>query len=464
MSGPGGDWLDLGTTDSELIGRALCFRNNPGIKMTSSDILYLLPTSQFHVFHNFGCGRELVATKDFQPGDLILYETPLLVFGDRKALVKRLGQLEPAERDELFDMQGLSHPSEAGLEACRAVMERLWTEAEVYYRLFYGEDNQGHLLSGGVPVRVEDIFSALSIAHLNAHSFHPSDQEPDRAAIFPVSAKIAHSCLPNSSYTVTESGLEYYAVSHISVGESITASYLDSDVLISSTEKRRARLARSKDFFCLCVKCRRPDYASGLPCRSNGCVGVSICAATGGPARWRCTVCGSRLEPAVKTLRSVEREYNALQDCDDVDEFVDQLTCLIDAARPDLSRTHHLLLEMSLELSTVHLAVAHAVGLGDGEEGARLVNEHRRSAVSILQNVVSNIECVHDECKCLHSDCCQLSHPPTATAAYIVYRALCSVVRMKSEVIPRWITRYRSLLETLYGRENTNVATMRQLE
>ena len=430
--------------------------------MTSGDTFSwsLLPSQRFAVIHDFSCGRELVATRDFQPGDLILRETPLLIFGDRKELVKLLGRLSSVEKEELFDMQGLSAPTQASHMSCRTLMERLWTEAEVFHQLFYGE-----ISDKLVSVSIDDIFRVLSIAHLNAHSFHPTEQEPDRAAIFPVSAKIAHSCLPNSTYTVTDDGLEYYAVSFIKRGAPITASYLDSDALVSSVEKRRNLLARSKDFFCLCVKCRRAsDLASGLKCRSHRCSGTSyFCnnsTTIGGIASWRCSTCGSRTEPVVKTLHSIEREYNALQDCDDVDEFIDKLSCLIEASRPDLSRAHYLLTEMQLELSTVHLAVAHAwVDRADAEAQ---VAEHRRTAIDILEDVTARIECVDDDsdaCGCRQSTRCEKSHPPSLTAAFLVYRALCSVLRMKAAV-PGWISRYRSLLVILYGIENGNVAAL----
>lgn len=442
----------------QLIGRALCFQNNPNIRMTQGDTLHnwsFLPTERFAVIHYFGCGRELIATKDFHAGELILRETPLIVFEDHKDLVQLIGQLTASERDELFDMQGLSSLQGASQDVCRKVMDKLWTESEVFHRLFYSDINK-------FSVSIEDIFRVLSIAHLNAHSFHPSEQEPDRAAIFPVSAKIAHSCLPNSTYSVTDDGLEYYAITSIKSGTCITASYLDNDSLISSADKRRVRLARSKDFFCLCIKCRRPDMSTALPCRSSGCAGVSCCTNTGNftsQKHWRCNICDIRTVPVIKILQSVDREYNALQDCDNVDDFIDQLTCLIDASKPDLSRTHSLLIDMKVELSTVHLAVAHALNeQNNGQE--TMVNAHRRTAIEILGEVVSHIECIDDMCTSLHTPCCQLSHPPTTTAVFLVYRALCSVVRIKSVTLPVWIRRYQPLLEILYGIENSNVATL----
>jgi len=179
---------------------------------------------------------------------------------------------------------------------------------------------------------------------------------------------------------------------------------------------------------------------------------------------WKCSTCGSRKVPGVKTLHSIEREYNALQDCDDVDEFIGKLSCLIDASRPDLSRTHYLLTEMQVELSTVHLAVARALVDRAGEEAQ--VAEHRMIAIHILEEITAHIECVDHACGCLQTSMrCELdlvpeSPPPTSTAAFLVYRALCSVMRMKLSSIPSWIRRYGPILQILYGIENSNVAAI----
>lgn len=470
-----------------LIGREKCFNLNPGISMTYENALHchtLLPTIKFKVLHSLNTGRELITTKYFSFGDLIVMESPLVVFRDSMDLITQLVSMSPLQRLELFDMHGLATPDKAEHYACQAVMERVLKQSITCHKCL-SEIN-------AINVSVEEVFQCLSIVHLNAHSFCPTEREPDRAALFPVSAKIAHSCLPNSVYSVSEHGLDYYALQPLPAGSLVTASYLDSETLAASTEERRRRLMRSKDFFCMCVKCRRPDYAAALPCtRCRG--GITLCTrfetncniASGKVAdnnsTWHCVSCGSRDLPLLGTSDSIKREYNALQDCDNVHEYVDKLEALLRSAEPDLGYTHYLLVEMGAELATVHLAMAQAMLMNKDRDGEYASDDslsdvlsHGHAAIDELTTVCKRIECADAMCVGpgspqghKHSKHLELEHPPSQTAAPFVYRLCASVKRLNSSntnnykfTLPAWVHAYKPLLSVLYGSNNIVVVSL----
>eukprot|EP00928_Gymnodinium_smaydae_P048861 TRINITY_DN32729_c0_g1_i1.p1 TRINITY_DN32729_c0_g1~~TRINITY_DN32729_c0_g1_i1.p1 ORF type:complete len:472 (-),score=92.02 TRINITY_DN32729_c0_g1_i1:155-1492(-) len=209
--------------------------------------------------------------------------------------------------------------------------------------------------SAGVPgvgqATERDALRVLLLSHVNAVAglatgLGGAKQANPPLAIYPVFARLEHSCVPNIVFhNVEEGALQVVAKTRVAVkpGESLSISYA---MLDEPVHRRQALLLRDKYFRCACARCsaesaehEEPGAICALRCRATKrCEG--IVKPTGGDyyltsEAWHCATCGCKgLElPEVEALE--ETMLAALDDADTVEKCDALLRRFGDRLSPD---------------------------------------------------------------------------------------------------------------------------------
>ena len=449
------------------------------IKELETFDIITVATKRFSTLTIQHLGRVLVAGRDFEVGDLVLRESPLVWFSDTQNLiVKFLSEMTETDREDMLSMFHFDSSQETTHESCKRSMTQLAEEAHRLHGIWQRKHQNEQISS-------ELIFKCLSIANLNAHSFYPNDSEPNRAALFPAAAIISHSCRPNTIYAIEQSCIEYYAARPIRCGEEITSTYLSwSDLVTCTTAQRREKLLASKDFVCLCARCEGPDLGRGVPCRrgsgsgSGGgsprsCSGVSYpsCSGSGrgrgsgGPqCQWLCAACGSRKKSVQSGVeRDLEQEHQRLlRDCSlsssSSSSSSTEWDLLAEAAAQQLSPAHSVTVRTVLAAAALMEREAEALA-GSDFYAAR---EWRLLAVRRLEQFVRAMECVEAHCPrvrtCLPSG---RAHGPAVSAVKEVADIWVHSAR-SHEAPPAWLPSYLPLLAVFYGARSSLVRDVKR--
>jgi len=251
-------------------------------------------------------GRVLVALRDFAVGDVILREAPVLVWesGNWEAFLKRVDQLAETLQNGILDM---FHPPLES-ESCRPL------------------ESMALSLRSLSHYSVDKIIKLMAIANANAHeyygqtsleyqeftSFMGGYQHSGSAALFLYASKVAHSCLPNASYSskTPDGKMEYKCIRPIQRGEMIHFSYLD-DIFETATKFRRAKLQTIRDFLCRCSRCELPDDIRRVHC-PNCTSGWAMCISSRYQNEvWICQDCGELNSRSVDVVKQKEMEWTA---------------------------------------------------------------------------------------------------------------------------------------------------------
>lgn len=235
-------------------------------------------------------GTALVATKGFDPGDVIVIEEPLLVAEEEEELIDRISAFH--------DQHGISAPvgnMDASMDFslqllcfCKAPPDvqvkvlQMWSpdhhtfseEPYVTAAVRYAELMD---TAKSKPKFRESVFApligmergtaikvTLTFA-MNCHSFHGN------SALFEYGSLIMHSCSGNTRYRchgVGEGKVQHLATSPINAGDLLSTNYLGWDeYTIMSTPSRQRLLYKTKLFNCECDMCMKEiDVHRGLPC------------------------------------------------------------------------------------------------------------------------------------------------------------------------------------------------------
>ena len=248
-------------------------------------------------------GRVVVTTQDAGYGFTIVRESPVMVWRscDWEDMVTKFKSLNDNDRQGVLDMY---HP-----DLSSPTIAMLKTEAAVVAR--------------SLGVSVDLVHKLMAISNTNAHEYYGYEGQQfveiesnaerirsGKAALFLFASKVAHSCLPNLTYTskTSDGKLEYKVTRSLKAGDMLTFSYLD-DLWETPTHERRAKLKQSKSFTCCCIRCMGQDYARPLPCTK--CSGVVLCTSdTKNDPIWSCNQCSqcSHMENYLKTETDVELE------------------------------------------------------------------------------------------------------------------------------------------------------------
>eukprot|EP00929_Paragymnodinium_shiwhaense_P058126 TRINITY_DN29112_c0_g1_i1.p1 TRINITY_DN29112_c0_g1~~TRINITY_DN29112_c0_g1_i1.p1 ORF type:complete len:511 (+),score=39.13 TRINITY_DN29112_c0_g1_i1:107-1639(+) len=220
-----------------------------------------------------GGGRCLRAARDFQAGEVLFEEEPLL----KCRLVT-----SPS------DLQKLAMKSFAN-ERVREVVEQLH-DAEGMSSLRIAELDALASLARSCETR-RWLRKFLRAFELNVFLYHD-----DFSAMFLAGSFFNHACSPNALYTTlpTKKLVTFRAVRSITCGDEVTLCYQAG----LTVERRRRYLRETKLFDCWCRVCSSPDPARAIWCPGeDGCTGVVLpCAQKAGiVAIWACQSCGQQL-------------------------------------------------------------------------------------------------------------------------------------------------------------------------
>lgn len=341
--------------------------------------------NHFSIVQNDTLGRTLKATKPFKVGDIVMEETPLLVYESENFLqfFKNYSLLNEVEKMKILDFQTYASPDEAHFSEFRQLLEAS--------KLLLSQPEYMKMLSI-CNLSQATAFRLIAISHINSHGFIGVSlpfkeivrKAVESSALFEIASKVSHSCRPNCNYTSKnkKGKLIYYAIRPIAVDDVISFSYLD--LSCAPTHQRRKNLRKTKDFFCCCDKCSGPDKLNGFHCGSNitssrGCKGMKLCEQSSQTASiiWKCNRCGDLTPPDISIAHKVGARFEKLKYLAEnghlSPQLCEQLSALIEESISILSPTHHLVLDMLQVLSRFHASGAAIV-----EEAMPAMAQHFR--------------------------------------------------------------------------------------
>lgn len=231
-----------------------------------------------------GKGRVLRAERDFEAGERILLEYPLIEAVAAPALpavraLRTLREEDQLEFPAIFYWAALSSlttqeisgacftwcpvPEETQAQAlCLHTPEDAPEPSESVQRLI------SQLWPDGGGPDAQRLEQLLQVWIYNSFDLDVEDTGNEAGVIFLAAAMMSHSCAPNAAWHLDDSNsFILHARTDINDGEEVTISYLSPADLGLPTEDRRALLESTKGFVCGCERCVTPlDPARSFCC------------------------------------------------------------------------------------------------------------------------------------------------------------------------------------------------------
>lgn len=425
-------------------------------------------------------GRVMEADRVFAVGEEVLSEEPFVTFQNPQDLIGKVLLMNNDERDIIFDFHHLkTFKGEGVAPECQATCRLMWADAENYAATSPEKESPTFF------------FEILTIAAMNSHKFYGQKlaftdivggggKEGSCSALFRLGSKVTHSCSPNCMYSSKRKPGhgDYIAIQPILKGDLITFNYLSA--LLISTEARRDKLLREKNFFCVCSKCIRPDYTRGIVCdkceaiapasqlqleKASLSPSVKLCLqedVTSSPL-WTCLHCGDNGVPRnLKHERTFDNWlilFKAKVAKGVQPQHVTEIRTQIEAAEKLLCRTHHLVLELYSELSMVAASAAACLE----QLAPKLSEMNRLDSMAASCDFIQIVECMAAECLCGVG--CTTSHPPQVDAIQQVLWSCMDAQKSGSECLTRMRcidigAKYRSLLMNTFGKQDKDVLSI----
>lgn len=156
-------------------------------------------------------------------------------------------------------------------------------------------------------------FMKTTSSVLKINSFRISanthEQKVTLRGLYPLSAFLNHSCMPNTRTVFKKDySMSVYASKDIEIGEEILICYTG---LLWCTPARRCQLYKTKQFWCKCARCQdlteMGTKLSALKCMDKQCQGLLLPVTPLNPAtEWNCDICSSVVSPErVSAIQSV---------------------------------------------------------------------------------------------------------------------------------------------------------------
>lgn len=250
-----------------------------------------------------GRGRVLTAARDFEAGEIVLRESPSLVWPmDRPdELFTVFLASTPEVKKAILEME--LPPAENDLELIESTIERENVLKQRRDRANARGSLAAHLAEDyvGQPRVLELITALLDVADQHAHAFGEG-----KLALFPLASLSTHSCIPSCGHsTRVGNEMRFYAAKPLKAGDEVTLSFLP-NLWSTKREDRRRSLLVQKRMFCRCERCSAADNLRGLRCVEAGCEGTAECG-DGSSASWTCLTCKST-HPASKMAAQIATE------------------------------------------------------------------------------------------------------------------------------------------------------------
>lgn len=225
-------------------------------------------------------GKVAIATRDFQPLDVVLLEPAAVVFGYENGYFGIFDSFLKAPSETQAGILEMMYPpiktsSSLGddpMEEERRQRDVL-VEGELRRYQLQNPAAANKLMQGDTD-RAKKL---VRIVGNNAHIFYSTSTgdmignassgltDNDESALYVIGSKAEHSCAPNLRFCTDQGMLRYTAETVISRGDRLSISYASS-VLQSSRIERRGFLLENKAFLCECSRCLGLDECSPLSC------------------------------------------------------------------------------------------------------------------------------------------------------------------------------------------------------
>ena len=410
-----------------------------------------------------GYGRVVVSEVQLEPDSLVLREAPCLVWdtpdGSNQAEIKLLEAFARAS------------------ESVKAVVLDFYFPAlDGQSELILRRKQQSIELAAGVGLDAETCQAVILIVDCNAHAYTGCVNDADQswsanaaAALFPLGARVSHSCRPNVNYSSKNARgmMELLSIRTINPADQIAISYL-TGLWTSPCWQRQTQLKAKKDFICLCERCTGADDTRGARCRSCSCVVFPQCAVNSSELdrrswQWSCAECGkfetdpSEFEEDIEgQLANCKQEWHNRKpkDCERIATKAAKL----------LSPVHHLVAtahELNITICASHVAAMRKVG----GPVATKIPMFLAEAVDAATKAVQVVECMAAGCPVGLG--CGKKHKPVFENGPIVFMAAQDCFQLEPASQPRHVVecveRYLPMLLLLYGKRDPDVAAIQRL-
>lgn len=275
-----------------------------------------------------GKGRVLIAARDFEEGDRVLLEYPLVqVAVDRGhpafQVLLDLQSKDALEFGALFYWCALCSLTAADVAGARcASWPTVPAVTQRHVLQLHAPDEACLVPSASVERLVTELWGdeqlALRVEQLlqrwifNSFDLSTTEDARDAGALYLSAAMLSHSCAPNAAWHLDESNTYIlHAREFIGEGDEICISYLSPGDLCLPTDERRSLLAATKDFRCTCARCTASlDSARAFRCL---CSGVALAEADAGDSDTVvCPTCGTLPASSSLPLLQAESEFVAV--------------------------------------------------------------------------------------------------------------------------------------------------------
>eukprot|EP00984_Skeletonema_dohrnii_P023177 scaffold12252_cov133-Skeletonema_dohrnii-CCMP3373.AAC.3 len=210
-------------------------------------------------------GRVAIAKQAFSAGDIVLSESPALVFSidisDMSELLIKFLDAPRETQEMILDLYHGNDDSEM-LDAQRGYFD-------VQIQALDHRDKS--LLTADIA------FKLLKICMYNSHAYHQNAgagvQSSDSLgvpirALFLIASKVEHSCAPNVEMNISENGmLQYKTFTNLKQGDRILYSY--GPGYSQPRRRRQESLYETRQFLCQCKRC--VDFDECSPCKCPSC-------------------------------------------------------------------------------------------------------------------------------------------------------------------------------------------------
>lgn len=406
-----------------------------------------------------GLGHVVVATKDVAVGTKIIREKPILVYED--------GNFE-----ELFyAFMGL------GLKSKNAVLS-----------MFDPTNVQPEMLFHAIMIASQLSFDPTIVHKLVViDKYHSEDYDGSevelysekQSAIFLLSSKLAHSCNPNTIFTIAQSDgrKECGVVRPIKAGDLVTYSLGQLEEI--PIHIKRELLIR-KALTCHCPKCFGPDYSRPIYC--NKCRGgVLLCTYPQEDfPTWSCSGC-ENTEGVETHIESIENEVKEVFECWKIlmvtnphiismSKMKDQIEIISSKLHPQHFHTlgamkHYIAICLSMTEMIEIFSELHFPPSLLGEFGTpvKILSEAAKMGVSLIER----IECIAANCigpksSGIITTCRCTEHAPVAHSLRYAFNNAQIMMRCPSSLWPTngrdIVHRYLPIMKLVYGEGDDDIA------
>lgn len=209
-------------------------------------------------------GNGLLSSREYQEGEVILEERPMMVVSNKDGLASRWNLYFGTECDMgektgvLVAFQELSdgNATEAFMGDAKALFKNMFGVAED------GAEAHVQRMAGKsfLDSQVRRIAGVLARWQSNCHTLTLPGSQEKHSALYRYVSKANHSCDANCSTTLDKStgNMILKAKRQIVPGEQLTANYLSADPKFKDlpVQERRRQLSK-RGFFCLCSRCTK---------------------------------------------------------------------------------------------------------------------------------------------------------------------------------------------------------------